>query len=142
MLRAMSCLVVVAAVASAAAAAGLSARFNADLHGSTTPFHADIVTKCFGSSHAATALTADWQAQLAKVRREIGSEYVRFHGLLDDGRPVLRWPPPSYPALFIWIVTVVETHVADVTHPHNTLRGSHRMRLGTCCGSSACEPCT
>ena len=37
-----------------------------------------------GSGHAALALRADWQAQLARCRRELGVRYVRFHGLLCD----------------------------------------------------------
>ena len=37
------------------------------------------------------ALRADWQAQLQRAHREIGFQYVRFHGLLsDDFRIVLR----------------------------------------------------
>jgi xylan 1,4-beta-xylosidase len=37
-----------------------------------------------GSGHAALALRADWQAQMARCRRELGFRRVRFHGLLDD----------------------------------------------------------
>lgn len=51
----------------------------------SSTFATDLVTKCFGSSHAATALTADWQRQLTQVQADLGTEYVRFHGLLDDG---------------------------------------------------------
>jgi xylan 1,4-beta-xylosidase len=39
---------------------------------------------CVGSGHATLALRADWQAQLRLARTELGFEYVRFHGLLDD----------------------------------------------------------
>jgi len=49
-----------------------------------TAFDSGVVTRCIGSSHASTALRASWREQLAKVRSEIGFEYVRFHGLLDD----------------------------------------------------------
>jgi xylan 1,4-beta-xylosidase len=45
-------------------------------------------TKCVGSCHAATALREDWRAQLRKCREELGFEYVRFHGLLDDDMSV------------------------------------------------------
>jgi xylan 1,4-beta-xylosidase len=38
-----------------------------------------------GSGRALLALRADWQAQLARCRRELGFRRVRFHGLLDDG---------------------------------------------------------
>ena len=39
---------------------------------------------CVGSSHAYTALRADYQEQLTKVHQELGFKYVRFHGLFDD----------------------------------------------------------
>ncbi|HUX49932.1 MAG TPA: beta-xylosidase [Spirochaetia bacterium] len=45
-------------------------------------------TKCVGSCHAATALRQDWRAQLKKCREELGFEYVRFHGLLNDDMSV------------------------------------------------------
>ncbi|MDQ6736928.1 MAG: beta-xylosidase [Gemmatimonadota bacterium] len=49
-----------------------------------------------GSGHAALALRADWQGQLARCRRELGIRYVRFHGLLCDPMDTLicqdeRW---------------------------------------------------
>lgn len=44
---------------------------------------------CVGSCHAATALRADWQAQLAQCRRELGFRYVRFHGLFCDDMSVV-----------------------------------------------------
>ncbi len=37
-----------------------------------------------GSCHAPLALRADWRAQLARCRRELGFRRVRFHGLLCD----------------------------------------------------------
>ncbi|ADQ45468.1 glycoside hydrolase family 39 [Caldicellulosiruptor kronotskyensis 2002] len=45
-------------------------------------------TKCVGSCHAATALREDWRNQLRKCRQEIGFEYVRFHGWLNDDMSV------------------------------------------------------
>jgi xylan 1,4-beta-xylosidase len=45
-------------------------------------------TKCVGSCHAATALREDWREQLKKCREELGFEYVRFHGLLNDDMSV------------------------------------------------------
>ncbi|MET0645518.1 MAG: glycoside hydrolase [Pyrinomonadaceae bacterium] len=54
-----------------------------------------------GAGRAAEGLRADWQRDLALVRRECGFEYVRFHGLLQDelgvysedrqGRPVYNF---------------------------------------------------
>ena len=48
-----------------------------------------LVTRCIGSSHAATALRASWQNQLSDVVRELGTQHVRFHGLLDDDMSVV-----------------------------------------------------
>ena len=47
------------------------------------------MTRCFGSSHAATAMRADWQRELTQVQKDLGAEYVRFHGLLDDDMSVV-----------------------------------------------------
>jgi beta-xylosidase len=53
------------------------------------PFDNAAVTRCFGSSHAATAMRADWQRELTAVQKDLGVEYVRFHGLLDDDMSVV-----------------------------------------------------
>lgn len=45
-------------------------------------------TKCVGSCHGATALREDWRRQLKKCREELGFEYVRFHGILNDDMSV------------------------------------------------------
>ena len=37
-----------------------------------------------GSDHAPVALRADWQQQLQRCHKELGFQYVRFHGLLSD----------------------------------------------------------
>ena len=38
----------------------------------------------FGAKNgaAATAMRADWQRELTAVQKDLGVEYVRFHGLL------------------------------------------------------------
>ena len=43
-----------------------------------------IWSHTIGSDHARMALRADWQAQMRRVREELGMRYVRFHGILDD----------------------------------------------------------
>eukprot|EP01051_Picozoa_sp_SAG22_P011395 SAG22_NODE_1091_length_5589_cov_3.691439_1_plen_373_part_00 len=69
------------------------------------PFDNAAVTRCFGSSHAATAMRADWQRELATVQKDLGVEYVRFHGLFDDdmsvvvpGHPRRKLPVGAHPA--------------------------------------------
>lgn len=39
---------------------------------------------CVGSDHAFQAHRADWQRHLRFVHDELGFQYVRFHGILDD----------------------------------------------------------
>lgn len=43
---------------------------------------------CVGSCHAVMGLRQDWRQQLAKCQHELGFQYVRFHGLLDDALSV------------------------------------------------------
>lgn len=54
-----------------------------DLQRPTTPFP-HYWERCVGSGHAALALRQDWRQHLKKCRDELGFEYVRFHGLLND----------------------------------------------------------
>jgi xylan 1,4-beta-xylosidase len=44
--------------------------------------------RCVGSGHAALGLREDWRNQLRKCHDELGFEYVRFHGLLNDDMSV------------------------------------------------------
>ena len=56
---------------------------------------------CVGAGRAAEGLRADWQRQLATVKKECGFTYLRMHGLLGDdmgvyrednqGRPEYNW---------------------------------------------------
>jgi xylan 1,4-beta-xylosidase len=56
--------------------------------------------RCVGAGRANEGLRADWQRQLACVRRECGFEYIRMHGLFcddmgvyreHDGKPEYNW---------------------------------------------------
>jgi xylan 1,4-beta-xylosidase len=60
-----------------------SARFTADLTSPGRPLRQPWQW-CVGSGHATLALRADWQAQLAQAKRDLGFRHVRFHGILDD----------------------------------------------------------
>lgn len=48
--------------------------------------------KCVGSCHAATLLREDVRNQIRRAHEEIGFEYIRFHGLLDDDMSVVIAP--------------------------------------------------
>lgn len=57
--------------------------------------------KCVGAGRANEGLRADWQEQLRKVKKDIGFENIRMHGLLHDdmgvyfeekkGKPTYNW---------------------------------------------------
>lgn len=57
--------------------------FNVDLSVPTSPLRQPWQW-AVGSGHATLALRADWQAQLAQAKRDLGFRHVRFHGILDD----------------------------------------------------------
>lgn len=56
--------------------------------------------KSFGSCHAAIYLRPDMQEQMKTAKQDLGMQYMRFHGILDDqvgiysivaGKPVYNW---------------------------------------------------
>jgi xylan 1,4-beta-xylosidase len=61
----------------------MAANFAGDLRGPSTPLP-HFWEHTVGSGHATLALRADWQAQLKRAHEELGMQYVRFHGILDD----------------------------------------------------------
>ncbi|QJB38406.1 glycoside hydrolase [Chitinophaga oryzae] len=56
---------------------------NVDLKKTAGPLPA-MLNACVGAGRAAEGLRADWQQQLAYVRKECGFRYIRMHGLLND----------------------------------------------------------
>src|SRR4026209_275845 len=65
-----------------------SINFFCDLAGKTTPLP-HFWEHTVGSDHAPIALRADWQRQLRSCHKELGFQYVRFHGLLSDDMGVV-----------------------------------------------------
>lgn len=47
-------------------------------------------SECVGAGRANEGLRADWQQQLAYVRKECGFRYIRMHGLLTDDMAVYK----------------------------------------------------
>nr|HPR60149.1 hypothetical protein [Prolixibacteraceae bacterium] len=43
-----------------------------------------MFNECVGAGRANEGLRADWQQQLAYVKKECGFRYIRFHGLFTD----------------------------------------------------------
>lgn len=48
--------------------------------------------ECVGAGRANEGLRADWQQQLAYVKKECGFKYIRMHGLLTDDMEVNGGP--------------------------------------------------
>jgi xylan 1,4-beta-xylosidase len=46
--------------------------------------------ECVGAGRANEGLRADWQQQLAYVKKECGFKYIRMHGLLTDDMAVIK----------------------------------------------------
>lgn len=61
----------------------------ADLKEPSGPLNT-MFKRCVGAGRANEGLRADWQRQLAIVRRECGFEYIRMHGLFCDDMGVYR----------------------------------------------------
>ncbi len=49
-----------------------------------------MFNECVGAGRANEGLRADWQQQLAYVRKECGFRYIRMHGLLSDDMGVYK----------------------------------------------------
>ena len=49
-----------------------------------------MFNECVGAGRANEGLRADWQQQLAFVKKECGFRYIRFHGLFTDDMGIYR----------------------------------------------------
>jgi xylan 1,4-beta-xylosidase len=63
----------------------INVNFNAEKGALNTMFN-----ECIGAGRANEGLRADWQQQLAYVKKECGFRYIRFHGLLTDDMGVYK----------------------------------------------------
>jgi xylan 1,4-beta-xylosidase len=62
---------------------------NADFSKTAGPLNT-FFKECVGAGRANEGLRADWQQQLAYVRKECGFKYIRMHGLLTDDMAVYK----------------------------------------------------
>jgi len=62
---------------------------NVDFRNSKAPLNT-MFNECVGAGRANEGLRADWQQQLAYVKKECGFRYIRFHGLFTDDMGVYR----------------------------------------------------
>lgn len=63
--------------------------FSLDTRIKGTPFE-HYWEHCVGSCHAIMGTRQDWRDQLAKCHHELGFQFVRFHGLLNDEMSVVK----------------------------------------------------
>lgn len=71
------------AVSSSVPLPAATVEYKVDLRTSTSPFP-HVWERCVGSCHALTALRSDYREHLVRAHRDIGFQYIRFHGILDD----------------------------------------------------------
>ncbi len=62
-----------------------------------------IWKKCIGAGRAYEGLRADWQEQLVMLQKEIGFEFIRFHGLFHDDMHVLTQEGDEYIMQFQYV---------------------------------------
>lgn len=62
---------------------------NLDFENAKGPLNT-MFKECVGAGRANEGLRADWQQQLAYVKKECGFKYIRMHGLLTDDMGVYR----------------------------------------------------
>src|SRR5687768_456939 len=83
------CLMASAAVAQKKKVAPPARAINVDFNEATGPLNT-FFKECVGAGRANEGLRADWQQQLAYVRKECGFRYIRMHGLLTDDMAVYK----------------------------------------------------
>lgn len=62
---------------------------NVDFNSEKGPLNT-MFKECVGAGRANEGLRADWQQQLAYVKKECGFKYIRMHGLLTDDMAVYK----------------------------------------------------
>jgi xylan 1,4-beta-xylosidase len=81
--RSRLCLSLIAASLLLSSASAQTRTVHADVSKVTGP-HSTVPLRVVGAGRAEEGLRADWQEQLATVQRDIGFQYLRMHGLLND----------------------------------------------------------
>ncbi|MBN1583942.1 MAG: beta-xylosidase [Anaerolineae bacterium] len=84
-----------------------------DVQKETMPFP-HYWERCVGSGHAALALREDWRRHLKRCVGELGFEYVRFHGLLNDDMSVYATSFLSGPRYSFFNVNSILDSLRDI----------------------------
>ncbi|KAH0536494.1 hypothetical protein GP486_008879, partial [Trichoglossum hirsutum] len=69
--------------------------------------HSAVPLRVIGAGRAEEGLRADWQAQLDTVQSEIGFQYIRMHGLLNDEMGVYTEDKDGHPQFNFQYVDVL-----------------------------------
>jgi xylan 1,4-beta-xylosidase len=70
--------------------------------------------ECVGAGRANEGLRADWQQQLAYVKKECGFKYIRMHGLLTDDMGVYREDKKGNPEYNYMYVDVLFDYLLSI----------------------------
>ena len=70
--------------------------------------------ECIGAGRANEGLRADWQQQLALVKKECDFKYIRFHGLLTDDMAIYREDEKGNPEYNYQYVDVLFDYIVSL----------------------------
>lgn len=70
--------------------------------------------ECIGAGRANEGLRADWQQQLAYVKKECGFKYIRMHGLLTDDMGVYKEDPKGNPEYNFQYIDVLYDYILSI----------------------------
>lgn len=86
---------------------------NLDFNKIKGPFNT-MFKECVGAGRANEGLRADWQQQLAYVKKECGFKYIRMHGLLTDDMGVYKEDPNGNPEYNFQYVDVLYDYILSI----------------------------
>ena len=73
-----------------------------------------MFNECLGAGRANEGLRADWQQQLAYVKKECGFRYIRMHGLLTDDMAVYKEDKNGNPQYNYMYVDVLFDYILSI----------------------------
>jgi xylan 1,4-beta-xylosidase len=86
---------------------------NVDFNTEKGPLNA-MFRECVGAGRANEGLRADWQQQLAYVKKECGFKYIRMHGLLTDDMGVYKEDKNGKPQYNYMYVDVLMDYLLSI----------------------------
>ena len=94
--------------------AGVKERFiKADFRKEKGKFNSSF-KECVGAGRANEGLRADWQQQLAIVKKECDFTYIRMHGLLTDDMGVYKEDGKGNPAYNYQYIDVLYDYILSI----------------------------